>query len=466
MGATATADPLRTKAAERDVVSLLLIDPSQAMQLGSMLEAEDFENQPLRVLFEAVLELAKRGSDYSLTILAEHLQAHGQLALVGGVHALVRLTEVGINPAMLKHHARLVRDGSIMRSRLAQLEEAQAAVRSVELGMEREDLRDLILNQARDCMDLAERFDGESEAVTLDGLLHQLQQDLADGKDLRGEPTGISDLDAVFNGWTPGELVVLGARPSVGKSLVSMDLGIRAAEPRWRDTERKEGINVLYVSTEMSERQLAFRAAARLSGVPFYKLQSGRLTTTDREKLATGVKRGEALSPKIKWLYLPEAAPQAVYAAALGMKQRKGLDLVVVDYLQRMKPVRNLRERKGWEEKAEVARYLKTMAMQLDCTVLACAQLSRGAVQQQGGRPGLHHLRESGDIEAEADAVFLLSRVEEQGMEVPGQVWMDLAKQRQGQTQAVKCSINPALMHFGEPEAVNAPIPPGWEPGS
>lgn len=387
--------------AEMSTLGSMLIDSSgrSAEEIVNILKEEDFYHPVHREIFRAMRQLLDTSKPIDLVTLSNELKANNKLDMIGGDEYLMQLAEVVPSAANASYYAHIVQDKATLR----RLEGAGRDIISEVHSSDGE--------SADDKVDKAEQLVFEVGRKRL-GKYFQHVRTLAkeffvdvdtiieSGKPLIGVPSGFSDLDRMTTGFYPGDLVVVGARPSMGKTALALDFAIHVA------AARENYGNVAIFSLEMSSIQLIRRMVSMISGVSSGVLKSPNISVEQYKKLADGCERLYGLP-----IYIDDSSdvtPLEMRGKCRRLKADGGLAMVVVDYLQLMRSSRRTENRV--QEISDVARSLKAMAKELEVPVVALSQLNRGVESREEKRPLLSDIRESGSIEAEADMVMLLYR--------------------------------------------------------
>ncbi len=420
--------------AEKGVIGSLLLDPTLFDDVLMIVRPDDFYDEAHQILYDQMVEMHNDGVQIDVTLLVERLRAAGQLDVVGGMSYLAEVAgSVGV-AAHAEKYAELVRDKSTLRGLIHASSEVlrdayDPTVNPAELISQAEQ-KVFAVNDARSSNQVSEIRDVLMETVSL--IDHRIEHGGASGL-----PTGFTDLDNLTGGFHGSELIIIAARPSMGKTAfatnVAENVAIEAKEP------------VLFVSLEMAAQELAQRLLASQGKIDSIKFRSGMLSKEDRQKMmqAAGV-LGE--SP----LFVddsPNRTVSEIAACARRIKRRHGLGLIVIDYLQLLQPD-NPRDPRQ-EQVAKIARRLKGLARELKVPLACLAQLNRqveSGTGKESRRPRLSHLRESGAIEQDADVVMFVHREEyyyhtheeAEAAGVKGQGELFISKQRNGPTGDVK----------------------------
>ena len=377
-------------AAERAVLGSILVDDTVLAEVADILRPEDFQRPPHRWVYAAAMRLWSHGEAVSIAAVQAELERQGRLEQVGGVTYLTRLAMEVAAPSQARHHAQLVLKAAQARRMVEAAWAAQAAAMAGNL--------EEAMNAAGRILDAGvERgVEGEDLYQTAYLTLDAIQQRQATGVQ-EATPTGLVDLDELLDGglW-PSELSIVAARPGTGKTAFLLTVAHHVA---------REGKPVLFYSLEQSRRQLALRVVASETGTNASLLRKGWLSQTEWEAIyQTVLERSEV---PLHVVDTPRLTVEQMLAYARVMQRRRGLALVLVDYLQIVEEPRVPGQTRA-EQVGEISRKIKAMAMELDVPVLCAAQLNRRAEETQ--RPTLSDLRESGAIEQDADVVLFLWR--------------------------------------------------------
>ena len=386
--------------AEKAVLAAMLLSPDGEVVEEAMmkLSAEEFYRPAHRKIFEAMEDLYNKGVPIDQLSLADRLKSRGELDAVGGKPYLVELGNNTFALANWAHHAEIVKREAMLRDLIG------AAVRITALGYDAPDDLDEVVEQSEKLLFNVTNKRVETNFQKIDSLVvdtfNELQE-LANKKTkYLGVRTGFNDLDDLFGGLRGGDLVILAARPSVGKTALALNIASRAAQL---------GTSVAFFSLEMSAQQLVQRILSFETRIDGKKMQMGQMSAQD---WATLVTVSDRLSKLSFWVDdTPSASILEVRAKARRQLRHvePGKGLIVIDYLQLMQP-QNQRTESRQVEIAEISRGLKILAKEMDMPIIALSQLSRAVESRQGKRPVLSDLRESGAIEQDADIVMFLDR--------------------------------------------------------
>ncbi|MDI3299637.1 MAG: replicative DNA helicase [Bacillota bacterium] len=402
--------------AEQQVLGALLLDRDALVRIAVMLTPQDFYKEAHRVIYEAMLALFDRGQPVDVITLADELGRKDQLERAGGVAYLASLASSVATAANVDYHARIVQEKSMLRQLLAAVGEISASV--FNSGEE----VDTLLDQAENrIFQVSQRRQSRSYEPLRDVLIktfEEIERLYTHRGEVIGIPSGFPDLDRLTSGWHPSELIIVAARPSQGKTALSLNMAAVAAV-RYK-------VPVAIFSLEMSKEQLAQRLLCAEAQVPSVRLRTGTLSDDDWPKLSRAL--GRLSDAPIYIDDTPNISVLELRAKARRLKAERNIGMVVVDYLQLMRSHGRAESRQ--QEISEISRSLKSLARELSVPVVALSQLSRAVEQRQDRRPQLSDLRESGAIEQDADVVTFIYQNPE--MESSNVVELILAKQRNG----------------------------------
>ncbi len=432
------ATPPHNLEAEKSVLGAVLLDERHLYALADeQLRPEHFYREQHGLVFAAMLQLQESSRKIDHLTVAELLRQGGRLEQVGGPEAIDELT--GWVPAAghAREYGRIVRDNALMRALLRTTYEIQAQVaerRGGGEGLIEEAERLIFALRGQDVL-TKQRLLEHALAEEID----RLEQAARDDRDIPGLPTGIRDLDRLLGGLQDGRLYVVAGRPSTGKSLLALQLARHAA--------MHERQRVLFASLEMSDAETAQRHLAAETGVDPERLHLGKVKPDDWPALLKGA--AEATGVPFHLLDDGDVSLFKLRAQARQIAVRYGdLRLIVVDYLQLMRAEKPSGSRV--EDVSGFSRGLKRLAREIKCPVIAVAQLSRAVEQRPDKRPVLSDLRESGQVEADADCVMMLYRDDyyDPDSERPGEMDIIVRKNRQGRLGVVTTRIDSRLRYL------------------
>jgi replicative DNA helicase len=432
--------PPQNLEAEQSVLGAVLLSDTAlpALIIDERLQAADFYRESHGRIFSAMLELHGAGEPVDALTLVEHLKQSGQLEAVGGRAAVDVLA--GSVPAVgnVRQYARIVRENAMLRRLLRASYEIQAKVHSHEAPP-----RELVDLAERTILEVAHedsRKDFRWISDVLDTETTKLAELSREGKSITGTASGFDDLDAITGGFQPGNLIILAARPSMGKSALMANFAENAA------LEGKKAVALF--SLEMSESELAQRFIASQASIKGDDLRKGNVPNSRWPKIMQASAR-LASSP----LYIDDSSDLSVLdvrakSRRLSQQHADGLGLIVIDYLQLMRASGNVENRV--EQISQISRGLKTLARELEVPVIALSQLNRGVEQRTDKRPVLSDLRESGAIEQDADLVMFIYRDEyyDHESEREGIADLIISKHRNGGLGTVELTFQKEFPRF------------------
>jgi replicative DNA helicase len=428
--------PPQSREAERCVLGSMLRDTGVIGDVLQIIKEENFYADAHRKIYQAIVTLYEKGHPVDLVLLADVLKDHKQIEDVGGYPYLAELWDAAPTAANAEYYARIVRDKAIVRNLI------HAGTEILRDAYDQAVPADELLEGAeRKILDIAQ-MGVTGQTYTLGQALSEAYDRIdtrnqRDHMSISGLPTGYIDLDDKTAGLQNSELVIIAARPSVGKTAFAINI--------IRHIAVEEHHPVFFVSLEQSRIELAERLLCCQARVDSHRLRKGHLSSDDMQKL---IQAGETL--RGAKLFIDDSPGQGmlrIAANARRLKLRHHIKMVVVDYLQLIEPDNRRDSRQ--EQVANISRRLKFLARELQIPVVALAQVNRSSEDRQDHKPRLADLRESGSIEQDADTVMLLHRPE---MYEPGQhegtVEVIIGKQRNGPTGEITLTYLKQFMRF------------------
>jgi len=423
--------------AEKAVLSAILLDNDAIHAVVTEVREEDFYHPSHQILYRSMVRLRDENQPVDLTTLAAFLKGEGLLESIGGPVALVEIADYEATPANIIHYAKIVRDLAIKRSLISTASEIVA------LGYEHGESADKLLDEAESLIFGLSTEKANTSLSSISVEMHDAVDHIDMLMNRSGELTGLSTgfemLDEITGGLQRGELFILAARPSMGKTALALNLGRNAAVD--------SGKKVAVFSLEMTTRSLVMRMLSSEAQVDFAAFRSGLISTDAHSRLMAAAAR---LSEAKLWIdESGSASILEIRAKCRRLKSQHGLDLVIVDYLQLAQGDRNTQSRE--QEISEISRGLKGLAKELDIPVLALSQLNRGPESRnEDKRPMLADLRESGAIEQDADIIGFIYRdiVYNKETEFENLAELIIAKQRNGPTGTVKLEFEGRYAQF------------------
>jgi replicative DNA helicase len=431
--------PPQDLVAEQCVLGGMLLSKDAIADVVEQIRGEDFYKPAHQTVYEAILDLYGRGEPADAVTVAAELTKRGEIARVGGAPYLHTLISSVPTAANAGYYAVIVRERSILR-RLV-----EAGTKIVQLGyaVDSGDVDDVVDRAQAEIYSVTERRTSDDYlplSALLGPTIDELDKIASHGEELVGVPTGFADLDALTNGLQAGQMVVIAARPAVGKSTLGLDIA--------RSASIKHGLPSVIFSLEMSRNEIVMRLLSAEASVPLHHMRSGTIGEDAWTRIAR--KMGEIDSSPLFIDDSPNMSMMEIRAKCRRLKQRHDLRLVVIDYLQLMSSGKRVESRQ--QEVSEFSRALKLLAKEIEVPVIAISQLNRGSEQRSDKRPQMSDLRESGAIEQDADMVILLHREELYERESPraGEADFILAKNRNGPTGEVAVAFHGHYSRFAD----------------
>ena len=432
--------PPQNLEAEESVLGAMLLSPTAIGAVTEILDASDFYRERHGIIYRAALALWAKGEPVDAITLADELDERGELEQVGGTAKVAELAALVPATSNVEHYARIVKEMATLRGLV------RVGSEIARLGQER-------VGETADLVDRAEQlvFELAQQRVTgdfdhIESLLKESFERIMHlyeaGADITGVPTGFKEIDLLTSGLQPGNLVILAARPSMGKSALALciaaNLGVRQEVP------------VALFTLEMSKSEVTQRLMCSEAKVESQRLRSGRLAQDDWPRLTAACDK-LTKAP----VYVDDTGSitmMELRSKARRLKSREpGLGLIIVDYIQLMSTGASVENRV--QEVSQISRQLKVLARDLDVPILALSQLSRAVEQRHDKRPILSDLRESGSIEQDADLVAFVYRDEyynNEESDSQGLAEIILAKHRNGPTGMVKLSFLKRYAKFAD----------------
>ncbi|MBO4983716.1 MAG: replicative DNA helicase [Clostridia bacterium] len=412
--------------AEQSVLGSILIDPECLNDVSQIVRSDDFYLESHKAIFEAMQAFSLNNKPIDVITLVNNLVGEGTYEDEAAARSYIRLL-VDITPgsANAKDYAKIVRDKSILRKLILAAEDIER-----DAYTESDDVESVVDVAEQRIFDISQNNQTRDFIHVRDAIMQTYERlnALQDApEDALGVQSGYSDLDKYIVGFGKGDLVIVGARPGVGKTSFCLNLGANIA--------KKSKKAVCMFSLEMSAEQLVSRLLAAEGMVDSYRMRSGKLENDDWEKIANA-----AATLSETEIYIDDTTGVNVTAMKGKLRRIKNLGLVIVDYLQLMETEKKRKDGSRVNEVAEITRGLKIMGKELGVPIIVCSQLSRGTDKEKK-RPVLSDLRESGSIEQDADMVIFLSRdYYGEDPDKANLVEVIVAKNRHGETGTVEMS--------------------------
>ena len=394
--------PPHSLEAEESLLGCLLIDKDAIVKVADTILPQDFYKEAHQTIFEVIKELYGNQESIDIITVSNRLEEKKKLAAIGGRSTLARLSNSVATSANVSNYADIIQRKATLR----RLQQAASEIMTLSYDEER-DIDDVLDETEKKIFAVSRKY-LKNAFLPIDSLLSEAFERIDDlhkrsGSGLRGLATGFSDLDNLLAGLQKSDLIILAARPSVGKTSLALDIARQAA------IKNKVGVGIF--SLEMSKDQLVDRMLCSQAGVNLWKMRTGNLSDSgennDFEKIADAM--GKLAEAQI---YIDDSGSLSIMeirAKCRRLQMEKGLGLIIIDYLQLMEGNGRYGDNRV-QEIAEISRGLKSIARELNIPVLALAQLSRAVESTSPAIPKLSHLRDSGSIEQDADIVMFIYR--------------------------------------------------------
>ncbi|WP_454086280.1 replicative DNA helicase [Georgenia sp. Marseille-Q6866] len=428
--------PPQDLAAEQSVLGGMLLSKDAIADVVEELRGPDFYRPAHELVYDAIIDLYGRGEPADAVTVAAELGRRGELGRVGGaayLHTLIASVPTAANAG---YYARLVRDQAVLR----RLVEAGTRIAQLGYATDGGDVDDLVNSAQAEVYAVTEQRTSEDYVPLRDTInltMEEIENAANRGEGMVGVPTGFNDLDTLTNGLHGGQMIIIAARPAIGKSTLSLDM--------CRSASIKHGLTSVIFSLEMGRTELTMRLLSAEAGVPLQNMRKGTMRDEDWTKVAAAMSRVSEAP-----LFIddsPNMSLMEIRAKARRLKQRHDLRLIVVDYLQLMSSGKRVESRQ--QEVSEFSRALKLLAKELEVPVIAVAQLNRGPEQRTDKKPAMSDLRESGSLEQDADMVMLLHREDAYDRETrPGEADIIVAKHRNGPTDTITVAFQGHYSRF------------------
>ncbi|MEY3195160.1 MAG: primary replicative helicase [Bacteroidota bacterium] len=450
---------------EEAVLGALMLDREALPLVMDILRSESFYTEPHQLIYQAIIRLFERSNPVDLLTVTEELKKGGELDKVGGGYYLVELTHRVASAANIEYHARIIAQKHIQRELIR--------VSTTTIKDAYEDTTDVftLLDEAEKGLfsitqnNLSRSY--ESMGTLSSRVLKQIEELSEKPDGLTGVPSGFTDLDRLTSGWQPSDLVIIAARPGMGKTSLVLAVCLNAA----RDFNK----GVALFSLEMASTQLVQRLISMESEIAGSKMRNGKLEDYEWQQLQTTVERLNAVP-----IFIDDTPAINIFelrAKCRRLKQQHDIQLIIIDYLQLMTGGSDGKSGNREQEIASISRALKSLAKEIRVPVIALSQLSR-AVEMRGGskRPQLSDLRESGSIEQDADMVAFIYRPEyyqilqdESGQSLKGVAEFIIAKHRHGALETIKLKFTDTFAKFSNLDdptfaGLNTPLTGSFQP--
>ena len=424
--------------AEQSALGGMLLSKDAVADVVEVVRGTDFYIPKHEIIYDAILSLYSHGEPTDVITVTDELTKLGELSRAGGAEYLHTLTSLVPTAANAGYYANIVTEKALLR-RLV-----EAGTRITQMGYKAEgEVLDLVNNAQAEIYSVtgaqeAEDYVPLTEAVTV--AIDEIEAASHKDGSMTGVPTGFSELDELTNGLHPGQMVIVAARPALGKSTLALDFARAAAI--------KHDMPTIFFSLEMGRSEIAMRLLSAEATVPLQSMRKGKVDSKDWTTIAST--RGRINDAPLYIDDSPNMTLVEIRAKCRRLKQRVGLKMVVIDYLQLMTSGKRVESRQ--QEVSEFSRALKLLAKELQVPVIALSQLNRGPEQRADKLPALSDLRESGSIEQDADMVILLHRESAYEKDNPraGEADLIVAKHRNGPTKTVTVAFQGMYSRFAD----------------
>lgn len=447
--------PPQNLEAEFSVLGGLMLEREAFDQVADIVVADDFYKPSHQIIFRVIAELHQKAEPIDLVTVTNSLQTKNELDIVGGPEYLLSLLDKVVSAANIDSHAKIIQEKSLLR----RLINTSSGLIEKAYGSEFQDAAALIDFAESEILKVGDQKSSTGLVGSMDIVKSSIEkiEDLYKRKaDVTGVPTGFTELDRMTSGFSAGELIIIAARPSMGKTAFSLNLATHMAL-RAKKT-------VAYFSVEMSKEAVMMRLLAAEAKISMTEIRNGRIQDASWPKL---IQAAGAISEAP--LFIDDTSgisPFEIRARCRRLKATHGLDCIMIDYLQLM----DLKQKVDSRERAvaEISKSLKAIAKEMQIPVIALAQLNRGVEGRADRRPMLSDLRESGSIEQDADVIMLLYRDDYYDKDDPdkaGGAEVIIGKQRNGPTGTVKLRFDAKYNLFKNADNdVVSPLPPPQAP--
>lgn len=422
--------------AEQSVLGGMLLSKDAIADVVEVIKGHDFYKPAHETIFQAILDIYAKGKPADPITIAAELTKRGEINKVGGASYLHTLVQTVPTAANAEYYAEIVHERAVLR-RLV-----EAGTRITQMGYAADDDVDEIVNRAQaEIYAVTEQRTSEDYLPLgdiMEGALDEIEAIGSRTGEMTGVPTGFTDLDSLTNGLHPGQMIVIAARPAMGKSTLALDFA--------RAASIKNNLPSVIFSLEMGRNEIAMRLLSAEARVALHHMRSGTMTDEDWTRLARRMPEVSAAP-----LYIddsPNLSMMEIRAKCRRLKQRNDIKLVIIDYLQLMQSGKRSESRQ--QEVSDMSRNLKLLAKELEVPVIALSQLNRGPEQRTDKKPQVSDLRESGSIEQDADMVILLHREDAYEKESPraGEADIIVGKHRNGPTATITVAFQGHYSRF------------------
>ncbi|WP_024621599.1 replicative DNA helicase [Metaclostridioides mangenotii] len=433
-----TRVPPHSVESEQSILGSILLDKDAMITVAEIINPDDFYKEAHKIIYESMVSLSNKSEPIDIITLTEELKGKGHLTDVGGISYITSLSTVVPTTSNVKFYTDIVKEKSVLRKLI------KASNDIIKLGYEKSiKIEDVIDQAEKKIFDISQEKASDDFKPINEVLMDtydMIEQLYTNKSDVTGVTTGFKDLNKKMNGFQRTDLILIAARPAMGKTAFSLNLVQNAAI--------KGNASVAVFSLEMSKEQLVQRMLSSQSSVDLKRIKTGTLGDSDWPRIIDAM--AVLSDTKIHIDDTPGIKISELRSKCRKLKIEQGLDLVLIDYLQLMEGDGKNESRQ--QEIAQISRSLKILAKELNCPVIALSQLSRAPEQRADHRPMLSDLRESGSIEQDADIVMFLYRDEYYNSDSESKNICEviISKNRHGETGAVELVWLGEVQRFGD----------------
>lgn len=447
--------------AEKSLLGCILIDKDAITKVVDTLSEDDFYQGSHSVIYKTMKELYGRSEAIDILTLSNRLEGKEKLEEVGGRTYLAHLSTFVTTASNVENYAKIIQHKATLR----RLQRVASDISELSYNEEK-DVEEIMDETEQKILQVSQKY-SQNAFISIDNLLteafHRIDELHKQGGKLRGLTTGFQDLDGVLGGFQNSDLIIMAARPSVGKTSFALDVARQVA------IRSKKGVGIF--SLEMSKEQLVDRMLCAQANISLWKMRTGKLSDTEEDDDFSKIGEGMGQLSEAP-VYIDDSAISSIMdirAKARRLQVEKGLGLLIIDYLQLMEGRGKYSDNRV-QEVAEISRGLKAIARELNIPVIALSQLSRAVEQSKPAVPKLAHLRESGSIEQDADVVMFIYRKAADRNYNPDELpeeeqnWAEVyvAKHRNGPTGKADLVFDPETVGFKNMEKIHSEEPPDF----
>ncbi|GAA1149793.1 replicative DNA helicase [Ornithinicoccus hortensis] len=429
--------PPQDLAAEQSALGSMMLSKDAIADCAELVKPSDFYRPNHETIHDAIVDLYSRGEPVDAITVSDELSKRGDLARVGGTAYLHQLIAAVPTAANASYYAEIVAERAVLR----RLVEAGTRIVQMGYGQGGGDVEDIVNQAQAEVYGVADKRGGEDYTILaelLEPTMDEIEHAAGSSGEMTGVPTGFTDLDELTNGLHGGQMIIVAARPAVGKSTFALDIA--------RSASIKHNMATVVFNLEMGRTEMTMRLLSAEAKIPLQHMRKGTLQDSDWQRIAET--QGRIHGAPLFIDDSPNMSLMEIRAKCRRLKQKHNLKLVIIDYLQLMSSGKRVESRQ--QEVSEFSRALKLLAKELEVPVIALSQLNRGPEQRTDKKPQMSDLRESGSIEQDADVVILLHRESLYERESPreGEADVIVAKHRNGPTDTITVAFQGHYSRF------------------